>query len=253
MRVSHTNSWYGVCDIGDDGCGKTGTGLENIADWAKYSLLGDEFGVWLVLLALDSLKIAYALSTIPECAQASAHQGCSTSIGPRSRAPAPTPRRGCPARRATTEFEGERLGREDPDRRRGEVVHRDAPCKHIAERAECWAPARGYWRAWTTGVGCCRRQEWWRGPDCRRHAARRALRWLASGDAVKAVAVYPTKGLAWRWFPPNYWNCWAEHQLLRNIHRTKLFPLYWNISSLTFSCNFDHSSYSKNYRERVKW
>jgi hypothetical protein len=45
MRVSHTNSWYGVCDIGDDGCRKTGTGLENIADWEEYSLLGDEFGV----------------------------------------------------------------------------------------------------------------------------------------------------------------------------------------------------------------
>jgi hypothetical protein len=31
--------------MGNDGCGKTGTELENLADWAEYSLLGDAFGV----------------------------------------------------------------------------------------------------------------------------------------------------------------------------------------------------------------
>jgi hypothetical protein len=32
--------WYGVGYIGDDGCEKIGVVLENLADWAEYSLLG---------------------------------------------------------------------------------------------------------------------------------------------------------------------------------------------------------------------
>jgi hypothetical protein len=38
-------SWYGVCDIGGDGCGKIGVVLEKLDDWTEYSLLGDAFGV----------------------------------------------------------------------------------------------------------------------------------------------------------------------------------------------------------------
>jgi hypothetical protein len=44
-----SGGWYGVGDIGDDGCEKTGAVLENLADWAEYSLLGDAFGVAPVL------------------------------------------------------------------------------------------------------------------------------------------------------------------------------------------------------------
>jgi hypothetical protein len=43
--VPHTGSWYGVCDIGDGECGESDTELENLDDWAEYSLLGDAFGV----------------------------------------------------------------------------------------------------------------------------------------------------------------------------------------------------------------
>jgi hypothetical protein len=44
-----SGGWYGVGDIGDDGCEKTGAVLEHLADWAEYSLLGDAFGVAPVL------------------------------------------------------------------------------------------------------------------------------------------------------------------------------------------------------------
>jgi hypothetical protein len=37
--------WYGVGDIGDDGCGKTGVVLENLDDQTKYSVLGYANGV----------------------------------------------------------------------------------------------------------------------------------------------------------------------------------------------------------------
>jgi hypothetical protein len=37
----HTGSWYGVCDIGDDECGEIDTELENLSDWAEYSLSAD--------------------------------------------------------------------------------------------------------------------------------------------------------------------------------------------------------------------
>jgi hypothetical protein len=37
--------WYGVRDIGDDGCGETSVVLENLADQAEYSLLGYANGV----------------------------------------------------------------------------------------------------------------------------------------------------------------------------------------------------------------
>jgi hypothetical protein len=37
--------WYRVGDMGDDGCGEMTIVLQNLADWTKYSLLGDEFGV----------------------------------------------------------------------------------------------------------------------------------------------------------------------------------------------------------------
>jgi hypothetical protein len=32
--------WYGVGDIGGDGCGKTGAVLENLDDWTEYVVLG---------------------------------------------------------------------------------------------------------------------------------------------------------------------------------------------------------------------
>jgi hypothetical protein len=38
-------SWYGVGDMGDDGCGEMATVLQNLDDQAEYSLLGDAFGV----------------------------------------------------------------------------------------------------------------------------------------------------------------------------------------------------------------
>jgi hypothetical protein len=43
--IKNTGSWFGVWDLGDDGCGKIDTALENLADWTEYSILGDEFGV----------------------------------------------------------------------------------------------------------------------------------------------------------------------------------------------------------------
>jgi hypothetical protein len=44
--------WYGVRDLGDDGCRENGAVLKNLADWTVYSLLGDEFGVRRVLPVL---------------------------------------------------------------------------------------------------------------------------------------------------------------------------------------------------------
>jgi hypothetical protein len=43
--------WYGVGDMGDDGCGEIGTVLQNFDDWAEYSLLEDAFRVSRVLPA----------------------------------------------------------------------------------------------------------------------------------------------------------------------------------------------------------
>jgi hypothetical protein len=37
---SSMGSWYGVWDIGEDGCVETGTALENLNDYAEYTLLG---------------------------------------------------------------------------------------------------------------------------------------------------------------------------------------------------------------------
>jgi hypothetical protein len=37
--------WYGVRDIGDEGCKKIGTVLQNLNDEVGIFLLGDVFGV----------------------------------------------------------------------------------------------------------------------------------------------------------------------------------------------------------------
>jgi hypothetical protein len=41
-------------------------------------------------------------------------------------------------------------------------------------------------------------------------------------------------------------------QITRFVKLNKMLPPYQNICPLTFSCNFDHSSYSKNYCKMKK-
>jgi hypothetical protein len=43
--------WYGVGDMGGDGCGEFGTVLQNLDDQTEYSVLRDAFGVSRVLPA----------------------------------------------------------------------------------------------------------------------------------------------------------------------------------------------------------
>jgi hypothetical protein len=53
--------WYGVGDIGDDGCGKTGAVLENLGDQTEYSVLGYAHrvrGVLPALAAAPSIRCA---------------------------------------------------------------------------------------------------------------------------------------------------------------------------------------------------